>query len=838
MLNADTKRHIDAARDVLVGVAPNPMTQIDQITYALIYKFMDDMDQAAIKAGGEPSFFTGELEPYAWSKLVDSRMGNQEKMNLYGEALQKFAEAKQLPELFRTIFRAAFLPYRSPETLGLFLKEINYFDYSHPEELGNAYEYLLSIMSAQGDAGQFRTPRHIIDFMVDVMDPTKDDKVLDPACGTGGFLVASYNHILEKHDGKDDPKQTEKPLTPDERKKLVNNFEGYDIDPSMVRIAQVNMYLHQFKNPKIFQYDSLTSEDRWNDKFDVILANPPFMSPKGGIKPHNKFTIQSNRSEVLFVDYIANHLKPAGRAAIIVPEGVIFQSGKAYKELRKSLIERGLYSVVSLPSGVFQPYSGVKTSILLIDDVVAKTQDQILFIKVSNDGFELGAKKRVIESNDLPHALEALDRFRHGRVLESDISLLVKKSEIASDGDYNLSADRYKVDVIFGMSRWPVVSLGELEDQGHIEFLRGQNLAKSEIEPEGKNLCIHYGELYSIYGPVVKSIASKTNSSGRITSKAGDVLVPATQTADALGMAIASSIEVSDVIIGGDINVVRTENKKLLGCYLAYAITFGPLKKTLAGYAKGVNILHLSNKDLRLLSIPLPPLEFQADLVRNLEEISTIASAARTVIENWKPRFEISSDWPIVELGKLCSIGSSKRVFESEWKSSGVPFYRAREIVRLAKEGSVENELFISEEMYAEYSEKYGYPKVGDLMVTGVGTLGITYLVKKNDRFYFKDGNILWFSNFDERVRSEYLYYLFATDYIKRQIQATSEGGTVGTYTITNAKATKIPLPNLEEQDCIIARIQKEEKMIKDLMNFKKQTEEQSSKLISSVWGQ
>jgi type I restriction enzyme M protein len=280
MLNAETKRHIDAARDVLVGVAPNPMTQIDQITYALIYKFMDDMDQSAIKAGGEPSFFTGELESFAWSKLVDTRIGNQEKMNLYGEALQKFAEAKQLPELFRTIFRAAFLPYRSPETLGLFLKEINYFDYSHPEELGNAYEYLLSIMSAQGDAGQFRTPRHIIDFMVEVMNPSKDDKVLDPACGTGGFLVASYNHILEQHDGKNDPNKVEKPLTPDERKKLMTNFEGYDIDPSMVRIAQVNMYLHQFKNPKIFQYDSLTSEERWPDKFDVILANPPFMSLK------------------------------------------------------------------------------------------------------------------------------------------------------------------------------------------------------------------------------------------------------------------------------------------------------------------------------------------------------------------------------------------------------------------------------------------------------------------------------------------------------------------------------------------------------------------------------
>ena len=147
-MNAETKRHIDAARQVLVGVVPNPTSQIEQITNALIYKFMDDMDQAAIKAGGEPSFFVGDLQPYSWTRLISSRIGNQERMNIYAEALIRFSQAKQLPDLFRDIFKSAFLPYRSPETLGLFLKEINYFDYSHPEELGNAYEYLLSIMSS------------------------------------------------------------------------------------------------------------------------------------------------------------------------------------------------------------------------------------------------------------------------------------------------------------------------------------------------------------------------------------------------------------------------------------------------------------------------------------------------------------------------------------------------------------------------------------------------------------------------------------------------------------------------------------------------------------------
>jgi type I restriction enzyme M protein len=485
MLNAETKRHIDAARDVLVGVAPNPMTQIDQITYALIYKFMDDMDQSAINAGGEPSFFVGGLEPFAWTRLVDSRVGNQEKMNLYSEALQKFSEEEQLPELFRTIFRAAFLPYRSPETLGLFLKEIDYFTYTHPEELGNAYEYLLSIMAAQGDAGQFRTPRHIIDFMVEVIDPSKSDKVLDPACGTGGFLVSSYNHILGQHDGKDDSLKLEKPLTPDDRKKLMNNFEGYDIDPSMVRIAQVNMYLHQFKNPKIVQYDSLTNEERWSDKFDVILANPPFMSPKGGIRPHSKFTIVSKRSEVLFVDYIAQHLKPSGRAAIIVPEGIVFKRGKAYRELRKMLLKHGLHAVLSLPKGIFSPYSGFKTDILFLEKAIADKHSDILFVNLRHDGYDPGATKRPITENDLPEALRILTNWRSGKRVESDIAATDSRKEILESKESPLSVANYFKRDAKTSSVWPTITLGEA-----IRMRFGTRITKRD----------HAGTIYPVYG--------------------------------------------------------------------------------------------------------------------------------------------------------------------------------------------------------------------------------------------------------------------------------------------------------------------------------------------------
>src|SRR3990167_5995421 len=484
MLTQDTKRKIDSARDILVGKVPDPKAQVEQITTALIYKFMDDMDKGSQELGGKARFFTNGYEKYSWTKLMDPKLGGHDRLDLYVETLAKLSLNPNIPQLFRDIFKDAFLPYRSPETLSLFLKEINGFTYEHSEDLGDSFEYLLSVLGSQGDAGQFRTPRHIIDFIVDVVDPKKDDTVCDPACGTAGFLISAYKHILKQHDGKDDPENKEKPLTPDERKKLMDHFTGYDISPDMVRLSRVNLYLHGFPSPTIDEYDTLSSEEKWDESFDVMLANPPFMTPKGGIKPHKRFSVQANRSEVLFVDYILEHLRPNGRAGIIVPEGIIFQSGNAYKQLRKMLVEDGLLSVVSLPSGVFNPYAGVKTCILLFDKVLAKKTQHILFIKISNDGFDLGAQRRRIEKNDLPTALVIIKEYKKAVEADQDytmipqmsflkddeqkeanrIATIVTKEKIAESGDYNLSGDRYKEVDQFTNQKWPMVELGEVLD--------------------------------------------------------------------------------------------------------------------------------------------------------------------------------------------------------------------------------------------------------------------------------------------------------------------------------------------------------------------------------------
>ncbi len=417
MLDSNTKHKLDSARQILVGKVPDPKAQVEQITTALIYKFMDDMDKENEEVGLKTQFFVDDWKKFSWTKILDSKLSGQDRLDLYVQAITNMPKNPHIPQLFRDIFKGAFLPYNDARTLSLFLKEINEFNYEHSENLGNAFEYLLSILGSQGDAGQFRTPRHIIDFIVDVVDPKKNETILDPACGTAGFLISAYKHILKQN--------KEKALTPDEKLKLMNNLAGYDISPDMVKLALVNMYLHGFPEPKIHEYDSLTSEKRWDETFDVILANPPFMTPKGGISPHKRFTIQSKKSEALFVDYIIEHLNIKGKAGVVVPDGIVANPSNLYVKLRELAIENGLYAVVSLHNMVFKPYAGAKTSVLFFDKEFSKKSKNIIFIKVNNDGYEKGEQRKKIDLDDLQNTKKLIVDFKNGsKELKSDVNFI------------------------------------------------------------------------------------------------------------------------------------------------------------------------------------------------------------------------------------------------------------------------------------------------------------------------------------------------------------------------------------------------------------------------------
>lgn len=611
MLDSETKSRIDNCRNILVGKVPDPKSQVEQITIALIYKFMDDMDAESEELGGERKFFAGPFARFGWPQLMAPSLGGFEVLALYSEAISKMNENPGVPELFRDIFKNAYLPYRDPETLKSFLKEINTFSYDHSERLGDAFEYLLSVLGSQGDAGQFRTPRHIIDFMVEVMAPQKHETILDPACGTAGFLISAWKHILAANTSAENKIN----LTPDERSRLVRNIKGYDISPDMVRLSLVNLYLHGFPDPDVVEYDTLTQDDKWNELADVILANPPFMSPKGGIKPHKRFTVQASRSEVLFVDYMAEHLTATGRAAIVVPEGIIFQNGAAYKALRKMLVDTSLVAVVSLPAGVFNPYSGVKTSILILDKRVHKQTDQVLFVKVQNDGFNLGAQRRAVANSDLPEVKRLLRGWlTTPEAFEGDgvMAQAVARERIGQGGDFNLNGERY-ITIDTAGSSYPTMKLDELcliERGGSPRPIQDY----MTDDPNGINW-IKIGDA-PVNSKYITSTKEKIKPEGAQRSRAvkpGDFILSNSMSFG------RPYIMATDGCIHDGWLLLRTRSDNLLKDYLYLALSSEKVYDQFVRSATGGVVNNLNIGLVKEVSIPLPPIEVQHQIVAEIE---------------------------------------------------------------------------------------------------------------------------------------------------------------------------------------------------------------------------
>jgi type I restriction enzyme M protein len=822
MLDNETKRRIDTARDILVGKIPDPKSQVEQITIALVYKFMDDMDRESVEMGGKPSFFTGEYQKYGWSKIFSPQLGGFEMLALYADAITRMSQNPNIPQLFRDIFKNAFLPYRDPETLKLFLKTINDFHYDHSERLGDAFEYLLSVLGSQGEAGQFRTPRHIIDFMVEVINPRKNETILDPACGTAGFLVSSYKHII-----RENTRTTSGDLlNSEERKRLVTNFKGYDISPDMVRLSLVNLYLHGFVQPQIYEYDTLTSEDRWNEYADVILANPPFMSPKGGIKPHKRFSVQSKRSEVLFVDYMAEHLFPAGRAAIVVPEGIIFQSGKAYKSLRKMLVDDNyLVGVISLPAGVFNPYSGVKTCILWLDRSLAKKTDKILFVKISADGFDLGAQRRSSKVNDLTDALININAYKQALLRGEEMHLerilnfsLVEKILIAKNGDYNLSGERYNKAKIVA-SDFPVVNLGDIA-----EVIAGQSPLGENYNEIGEGMPFYQGK--TEFGKMY--IGSPRKWTIQITKEAN---------ADDILMSVRAPVgpvnySTQNICIGRGLAAIRS-NEKILSKFLFYLLRSKEGEITGNG---GAVFDSISKNQIEEIQIPLPPLSIQQELVAEIESYQKIIDGARQVVENYKPRIEIDPGWEMVELGKIADVKGGKRVPKGKQFSENPtkhPYIRVTDFSDLTiDEGKLK---FISDEIFTEIS-RYIIRKE-DIYISIAGTIGLMGTIPDS-----LDGANLTENAcklvFDNNIINKYfLATIGMTDFVQIQIKRLTHAVGVPKLSLERIKTIQIPLPDLPTQRAIVARIEREQELVKANKELVEVFEGKIKKVVEKVWG-
>lgn len=515
MLTAETKRRLDACRDVLVGKLPLPTDQIELITLALIYKFMDDLDEASVKLGGKGSFFVGPLQKYRWRALLPQKVSADDRMNLFAEGIEAIGKAEHLPALFRDIFRNSFLKFRDGRILTLFLNEVNGFEYSHSEELGNAFEYLLKTMGIQAENGQFRTPRHIINFMVDCLDPQPNDRILDPACGTGGFLVSAYQHILAQHTSPGSKIPGDK-LTYEQRQKVYSNLSGYDVTDLMVKLSKVNLFLHGFPDPKIHIYDTLTNDTRWNERADLILANPPFMTPKGGVSPHTKFRVSARKTEVLFTDYIAEHLFPEGRAGVVIPNGIAVTAHGAYLKLRKFLIEDSLVAVLSLPAGVFKPYSDWKTSVLFLHKTLSRKLDKILFLKITADGFDLGDKRTPIEANDLPEAERVIKRWLKGKTVDTTLKCVaIEKKKLFAARDITLSVEKFVGEPTANGQRTSFVKLGDVITLEYGRALKEGARTGSGFPVFGSNGEIGRHEKFMVRGPFI--IVGRKGSAGAVT---------------------------------------------------------------------------------------------------------------------------------------------------------------------------------------------------------------------------------------------------------------------------------------------------------------------------------
>lgn len=834
MLDKETKDRIETARDILVGKVPDPKSQVEQITIALIYKFMDDMDKESISLGGEASFFSGKYKKYSWTNIFDPKLGGHDMLALYSEAITNLNLNPNIPQLFRDIFKNAYLPYRDPETLKLFLKTINEFHYDHSEKLGDAFEYLLSVLGSQGDAGQFRTPRHIIDFIVEVLQPKKNETICDPACGTAGFLISSYKHILKENTKKNKGDK----LTPDERKMIMQNITGYDISPDMVRLSLANLYLHGFSKPGIHEYDTLTSEDRWNEYYDVILANPPFMSPKGGIKPHKKFSIQANRSEVLFVDYIAEHIHPGtGRAGIIVPEGIIFQSAGAYKQLRKMLVDKNfLYAVVSLPAGIFQPYSGVKTSILLMDKTLAKKTDNILFVKIENDGFDLGAQRRAIDKNDLTGGLELLQGYKkslqNNSSFDSDNKnmFLVEKEKIAASPDYNLSIDRYRIKDVVQKSNFEMVKLGDISENitkgttpttNGFDFLNeGINFIKIEcITEDGKFIPNKFAFISEKCHQTFKRSQLKEN----------DILF---SIAGALGRIVIVHKDVLPANTNQALAIISLK-KDIYPKYIFWILKGGSVLKEIEILKVGVAQLNLSLSQINDFKIPLPPHSIQQQIVTKIESFQKIIDGAKQVVENYKPQIDIDEIWEMVELDSVCTKITDGSHFSPPTKDNGYPYITVRDVVE--DEIDFDNCKYIDESNYKNLLKNDCNPQKNDVLFSKDGTVGKVALVDFEKEFVVLSSLAIIRPNTDI-INPSFLKRVLQSDYFINTAIENKTGVAIKRIVLKTLKTIPIPLPPKEIQQEIVNRIEQEQQLVNANKELVKLYEQKIKDEINKLW--
>jgi type I restriction enzyme M protein len=485
MITGELKSKIDGVWNAFwSGGISNPLEVIEQITYLLFIRRLDDLhtlaeNKAQVTGKIENPVFTEEQADLRWKNFKDSDPATM----LTTVSTKVFPFLQQLGgdgSTYGEHMKDARFTIPTPALLSKVVDLVSDIPMTNRDTNGDLYEYLLSKIASAGVNGQFRTPRHIIELMVGMTAPQPMDEICDPACGTAGFLVAASEYVRETHPGS---------LTDATQREHFHKsmFHGYDFDSTMLRIGSMNMLLHGIESPDIRYRDSLSEGVSIDaDKYTLILANPPFagsLDYESTSKDLQRI-VKTKKTELLFLALFLKLLKPGGRAAVIVPDGVLFGSSNAHKSLREALVEdQKLDAVVKLPSGVFKPYAGVSTAILFFTKTNSGGTDNVWFYDVHADGFSLDDKRDAISANDLPDVLErwsARDTTEADRT-RTEKSFCVPKSEIVGEG-YDLSLNRYKaVEYDEIEHRPPLEIIGELETL-EVEIAHGLEELKAMLK--------------------------------------------------------------------------------------------------------------------------------------------------------------------------------------------------------------------------------------------------------------------------------------------------------------------------------------------------------------------
>ena len=624
-------------------------------------------------------------------------------------------------------------------------------------------------------------------------------------------------------------------LTPDEKGRLAQNFKGYDISPDMVRLSLVNLYLHGFADPHIHEYDTLTSQDRWNEYADVILANPPFMSPKGGIRPHNRFSVQSKRSEVLFVAYMAEHLTPSGRAGIIVPEGIIFQTQTAYTQLRKMLVDEYVVAVVSLPPGVFNPYSGVKTSILILDKSLARRTPTIGFFKIENDGFGLGAQRREIDKNDLPQALaeiaEYLRRLRARESVEgfeSTLGIIVPKQKIAANGDYSLSMGRYREGTA-PASHFPTVPLGEVCD------LIGGSTPSKQDESYWHNGSVkwisskHIDERGHITGYELISQKAVDETSTRVAPKGSTIIITRVSVGKFAFADDAYAVNQDlTALVSKDSGRLAPEFIRVVAPHIASVVERN---------AEGIGVRGVTRSFLSELHIPLPPLEVQKEIVAEIEGYQKVINGARAVLDHYRPHIPIHPDWPMVELGDVVEKIQYGLSAPLNTDGAGYKTFRMNELVegRCIDRGDMK-----CAEISQDEFEKYRLTR-GDILFNRTNSfehVGRTGVFDLQGDYCFAS-YLIRLTIAHGKADPFFVNAFMNSDSFQQGIKQFASRA-IGQSNI-NAKSLAgypIPLPPLATQQAIVAEIEAEQSLVAANRELVERFEKKIQATLSRVWGE